>query len=150
MKKQEIINQVKNNGVVEESWIDDLNDMITIKIITSGSEYCFLAFNNYDKTREIHFDNIVQAVDKYIEENPITLNITRIEVYVEGIKEYLESNKVISVEYCEDDGVNYNDILDELDRQEIKYRVNGYFNKNGVFKNLPNMFIYCNQFFIEQ
>ena len=70
MKRQEIINQLKNEGVVEESWDDDLNDRITIKINTSGSEYCFLVFNNYTKIQEIHFDNIEQAVDKYIEENP--------------------------------------------------------------------------------
>ena len=151
--KQEIINQVKNKGVVEESWDDDLNDRITIKIITAGAEYSFLVFNNYDKVREIHFGKIEETADKYIEENPRLLDLQKraeyVEEYVEGIKEYLESNKIINLGFCEYYGVNYNDILDELDRQEIKYRVHEYFDENGVFKNLAYRYIYCNQFFIE-
>ena len=75
MLREKIINQLKNEGVVEESWDDDLNDRIIVKIITSGSEYCILVFNNYTKIQEIHFDNIEQAVDKYIEENPIVSRI---------------------------------------------------------------------------
>ena len=75
MLREKIINQLKNEGVVEESWDDDLNDRIIVKIITSGPEYCILVFNNYTKIQEIHFGNIEQAVDKYIEENPIVSRI---------------------------------------------------------------------------
>ena len=153
-KRQEIINQLKNEGFVEESWDDDLNDRITIKIIRPQSEYIFLVFNNYDKVREIHFGNIEEAIDKYIEENPRLLDFKKrsvfVEEYVEGIKEHLEYKKIINLEGCEDDGVSFNDILDELDRQNIKYEIGHYFNENVVYVELDTRCIYCDQFYIEQ
>ena len=70
--------------------------------------------------------------------------------YVEGIKEYLESNKVIDLSTCEDDGISYNNILNELNNQNIKYRSENYYNEHNQFKSLPSMSIYCEQFYIEQ
>ena len=70
--------------------------------------------------------------------------------YVEGIKEYLESNKVIDLSACEDDSISYNDILDELDNQNIKYRAGNYYNEHNQLKSLPSMNIYCEQIYIDE
>ena len=149
MLREKIINQLKNEGVVEESWDDDTNNRITVEIITFGSKYCTLVFSNYYRIHEMYSENIEKAVDKYIAENPRVLNLIKTEEYVSGIKEYLETNKVINLESCEDDGISYNDILDELDKQNIKYQTVHYFNENGSFENLASRRIYSNQFFIE-
>ena len=74
----------------------------------------------------------------------------RTKEYVEGIKEYLEYGKIINLSICEDDGISYNDILNELDNQNIKYRTENYYNEHDQLKSLPSMSIYCDQFYIEQ
>ena len=70
--------------------------------------------------------------------------------YVEGIKEYLESDKIIDLSICEDDGISYSNILDEMGNQNIKYRTGNYYNEHNQLKSLPSMNIYCEQFYIEQ
>ena len=72
----------------------------------------------------------------------------KVKNYVEDMKEYLEYKKVINLESCENDGINYNDILDELDNQNIKYRKNNYYNEHDQLQYLASRTIYCNQFYI--
>ena len=72
----------------------------------------------------------------------------KVKEYIEGIKEYLEYIKVINLENCEHDGINYNNILEELDNQNIKYRENNYYNEHDQFQYLASMTIFCEQFFI--
>ena len=79
-----------------------------------------------------------------------SVNMNKTKEYVEGIKEYLESNKVIDLSACEDDSINYINILNELDNQNIKYRTENYYNEYNQLKSLPSMSIHCEQFYIEQ
>ena len=92
---------------------------------------------------DLYLDNELQ-IKKESEE------MFNVKEYVEGIKEHWEYNKIIDLSDCEVDSINYIDILNELDNQNINHRIENYYNEHNQLKSLPSMSIYCEQFYIEQ
>ena len=99
---------------------------------------------------KIMFDNNEIYADWQEKFKKESINMNKKKEYVEGIKEYLESNKIIDLSTCEDDGISYNNILDELDNQNIAYSTENYYDDYVQLKSLPSMSIYCDQFYIKQ
>ena len=70
--------------------------------------------------------------------------------YVEGLKCVLEFMKVVSFEDIkEDDIFDMDDVLEELDRQGINYKLHNYIDDYGVLRELGGWEIYCNDLYKE-
>ena len=112
---------------------------------------------NRSEVRQANKDRLIEMAKwicdnykTYLEYTKESANMNKTKEYVEGMKEHLESDKIIDLSACEDDGINYINILNELDNQNIKYRTENYYNEHHQLKSLPSASIYCEQLYIEQ
>ena len=118
---------------------DDKHIELKTKLMKEGNR-SFQEF--FDSCTDLYLNDELQIKKE-------STNMNKTKEYVEGIKEYLESDKIIDLSACEQDGISYNDILDELDNQKVEYRAGTYYNVHDHLKH-PTMSIYCDQFYIEQ
>ena len=78
--------------------------------------------------------------------------MNKVKEYVEGLKVQLEFCNLANLEGAEEEGLTYQEIVDELDEQGIKNKVafDLYVDEYGNFKEVPSDCIYCDEFYIDQ
>lgn len=71
--------------------------------------------------------------------------------YIEGMKEHLESNKLIRINSIDELDITRGELFEALDNEKIEYwKPFEMYTENGQIKTVPDDCIYCNQFYINE